>query len=65
MGRPGVIQRNRMRLQPVWFERAFLAAIVPADFVMARSHLRGMQRRAQASAAEVIARRAGSKPSGS
>jgi hypothetical protein len=56
-GSTRVIQRNRMRLQPVWFERAFLAAIVPADFVMARSHLRGMQRRAQASAAEVIARR--------
>ena len=50
-----LIQRNRMRLQPAWFERAFLATIVPADFVMARSHLQGLQRRAEAHAAEVIA----------
>jgi hypothetical protein len=50
-----LIQRNRMRLQPAWFERAFLAAIVPADFIMARSHLQGLQRRAEAHAAEVIA----------
>jgi hypothetical protein len=34
-----VVQRNRMRLRPVWFERAFLATIVPADFIMARNHL--------------------------
>ena len=45
-----VIQRNRMRLHPWWFERAFLGTIVPADFVMARSHLR-LQRRAEAAAA--------------
>jgi hypothetical protein len=32
---------------PWWFERAFLGPIVPADFVMARSHLRGLQRRAE------------------
>ena len=31
-----VVQRNRMRLHPWWFERAFLGTIVPADFVMAR-----------------------------
>ncbi|HKP98693.1 MAG TPA: SRPBCC family protein [Actinomycetes bacterium] len=48
-GRTRVVQRNRMRLQPWWFERAFLSTIVPADFVMARSHLRGLQRRAEAS----------------
>ena len=57
-GRTRVIQRNRMRLRPVWFERAFLATIVPADFIMARSHLQGLQHRAQASAAQVITDRA-------
>jgi hypothetical protein len=57
-GRTRVIQRNRMRLDPWWFERAFLATIVPADFIMARSHLQGLQRRAQASAAAVIPDRA-------
>ena len=34
-GRTRVVQRNRLRLRPRWFEWAFLAAIVPADFVMA------------------------------
>jgi hypothetical protein len=57
-GSTRLIQRNRMRLRPVWFERAFLATIVPADLIMARSHLQGLQRRAQASAAEVITGRA-------
>jgi hypothetical protein len=47
-GRTRLIQRNRTRLDPVWFERAFLATVVPADFVMARSHLRGLQGRAEA-----------------
>jgi hypothetical protein len=46
-GRTRVIQHNRMRLEPAWFERAFLATIIPADFVMAHSHLRGLRRRAQ------------------
>jgi hypothetical protein len=44
-----------MRLQPVWFERAFLATIIPADFIMARSHLRGLQRRVEASTAQLTA----------
>jgi hypothetical protein len=57
-GRTRVIQRNRMRLRPVWFERAFLATIVQADFIMARSHLQGLQRRVEASAAKVITARA-------
>jgi hypothetical protein len=46
-----LIQRNRMLLHPWWFERSFLAAIVPANFIMARSHLRGLQRRVKASLA--------------
>jgi hypothetical protein len=53
-----LIQRNRMRLHPRWFERGFLATIVPADFIVARSHLQGLQRRAQASAAQMIVDRA-------
>jgi hypothetical protein len=57
-GSTRLIQRNRMRLDPWWFERAFLATIVPADFIMARSHLQGLQRRARASAAMVITDRA-------
>ena len=57
-GSTRVIQRNRMRLDPWWFERAFLATIVPADFLMARSHLQGLQHRVQASAAAVITDRA-------
>jgi hypothetical protein len=52
-----VVQRNRMRLHPWWFERAFLATIVPADFVMARSHLRGLQRRVEAAEGQATARR--------
>jgi hypothetical protein len=51
-GRTRVVQRNRMRLHPWWFERAFLGTIVPADFVMARSHLRGLQRRAETAAGQ-------------
>ena len=47
-GRTRLIQRNRMRLDPAWFQRAFLATIIPADFIMARSHLRGLQRRVEA-----------------
>jgi hypothetical protein len=48
-GRTRVIQRSRMRLDPWWFQRAFLATIIPADFVMARSHLRGLRGRVEGS----------------
>jgi hypothetical protein len=44
-GRTRLVQRNRIILEPSWFEVAFLAVVVPADFVMARSHLRGIRRR--------------------
>jgi len=53
-GRTRVIQRNRMRLDPWWFERAFLATIVPADFVMARSHLRGLRDRVENAARSTV-----------
>ena len=53
-GRTRVIQRNRMRLEPAWFERAFLATIIPADFIMARSHLRGLRRLAQGPASSAV-----------
>jgi hypothetical protein len=54
-GRTRLVQRNRMRLDPAWFERAFLATIIPADFIMARSHLRGLQHRVEASTVQSIA----------
>jgi hypothetical protein len=44
-----------MRLDPAWFQRAFLTAIIPADFIMARSHLRGLQRRVEATTVQPIA----------
>jgi hypothetical protein len=54
-GSTRLIQRNRMWLDPAWFERAFLATIVPADFIMAHSHLRGLQRRVEASTVQPTA----------
>jgi hypothetical protein len=57
-----VVQRNRMCLRPWLFERAFLGAIVPADLVMARSHLRGLQRRAETAEARRPHRRQGAGP---
>jgi hypothetical protein len=54
-GRTRLIQRNRMRLDPAWFERAFMATIIPADFIMTRSHLRGLQRWVEASTVQPIA----------
>jgi hypothetical protein len=53
-GSTRLIQRNRMRLDPWWFERAFLATIVPADFIMARSHLRGLRGRVEGSASSAV-----------
>lgn len=43
-----VLQRNNGRLRPPWAAALYLATIVPADFVMARSHLRGVKQRAEA-----------------
>jgi hypothetical protein len=57
-GSTRLVQRNRMRLHPAWFERAFLAAIVPADYIMARSHLRGVQQRAESAASQPTVGRA-------
>jgi hypothetical protein len=57
-----VVQRNRMLLHPWWFERVFLATIVPADFIMARSHLRGLQRRVEAAAAHPTAPKPAKRP---
>jgi hypothetical protein len=53
--RTRLIQRNRMRLRPRWFEAAFLSAIVPADFIMARSHLQSIKRLAETTAVQPIA----------
>lgn len=43
-----LVQRNNGRLTPAWAAAAYLATIVPADLVMARSHLRGIRDRAEA-----------------
>jgi hypothetical protein len=63
-GRTRVIQRSRMRLDPWWFERAFLATIVPADFVMARSHLRGLRGRVEGSSRSAVRNRRSSPTAG-
>jgi len=52
-GRTRLVQRNRIILEPAWFELAFLAVIVPADFLTARSHLRGIRRRVHDAAVPV------------
>jgi hypothetical protein len=41
------IVRSRVRLAPRWVEAVYLAAIVPADFVMSRQMLHGVKRRAE------------------
>ena len=63
-GRTRVVQRNRMRLDPWWFERVFLATIVPADFVMARSHLRGLRDRVEGSTSSAARNRRISQTAG-
>jgi hypothetical protein len=55
-GHARVLQRSRLRLDPWWFERAFLATIVPADFVMARSHLCGLRDRVEGAASSAVGR---------
>jgi hypothetical protein len=54
-GRTRLLQRNNGRLTPAWAAAVYLATIVPADFVMARSHLRGIARRAEAAASVPVA----------
>jgi hypothetical protein len=39
--------RSRARLGPAWVRAFYVAAIVPADFVMSRQMLRGVKRRAE------------------
>jgi hypothetical protein len=47
-GRTRLLQRNNGRLTPAWAAAIYLATIVPADFLMARSHLRGIAQRVEA-----------------
>ena len=63
-GRTRVVQRNRMLLDSWWFQRAFLIAIVPADFVMARSHLRGLRDRVEGSGLSAVRNRKSSQTAG-
>jgi hypothetical protein len=47
-GRTRLLQRNNGRLTPAWAMALYRATIVPADFLMARSHLLGIKRRVEA-----------------
>jgi hypothetical protein len=46
-GRTRLLQRNNGRMSPPWAAAIYIATIVPADFIMARSHLRGIRQRAE------------------
>jgi hypothetical protein len=46
-GRTRFLFRSRSRLGPTWVRAFYLAAMVPADFVMSRQMLRGVKRRAE------------------
>jgi hypothetical protein len=46
-GRTRFLFRSRGRIEPWWARAFYLAAIVPADFVMSRQMLRGIRRRAE------------------
>lgn len=46
-GRTRLLFRCRSRLWPRWVEALYLAAMVPADFVMSRQMLRGISRRVE------------------
>lgn len=49
------ILRSRVRLQPRWVEAFYLAAIVPADFVMSRQMLQGLASRVETMPADKLA----------
>jgi hypothetical protein len=44
-GRTRLLFRCRSRLWPPWVKAFYIAAMIPADFVMARQMLRGISRR--------------------
>jgi hypothetical protein len=46
-GQTRFILRSRLRLEPRWVEACYLAAIVPADFVMSRQLMRGLTTRVE------------------
>jgi hypothetical protein len=46
-GRTRFLFRSRFRLAPLWVRAFYVAAIIPADFVMSRQMLRGVRRRAE------------------
>ena len=46
-GRTRFLFRSRFRLAPLWVRAFYLAAIIPADFVMSRQMLRGVRERAE------------------
>lgn len=46
-GRTRLVQRNNGQLTPAWAAALYVATIVPADFLMARSHLLAVRRLAE------------------
>ena len=52
-----LLQRNNGRLTPAWAAALYIATVVPADFVMARSHLRGIKRRVESQRGQSGSRR--------
>jgi hypothetical protein len=57
-GRTRFVFRSRARLGPWWVRALYVAAMVPADFVMARQMLRGVAARAAPSARQARGGRA-------
>jgi hypothetical protein len=54
-GRTRFIVRSRLRLDPRWVRTCYRAAVIPADFVMARQMLRGVKQRAERTTSDDIA----------
>lgn len=55
-GQTRFLFRTRMRLQPWWVSARYWAAIVPADFIMSRQMLRGVNARAERTTAADLTR---------
>jgi hypothetical protein len=54
-GRTRFILRSRLRLEPRWVRACYRAAVIPADFVMARQMLHGVKQRAERTTSDDIA----------
>ena len=62
-GKTRFIFRSRGRAGPSWVAAVYLLAVIPADFVMSRQMLRGVQARAErTTAADLHAARGPGQP---